>query len=107
MRVPIYQYPIITKHGKVSHELVPNYLGYAEVDSFSADQLFHLCNWKLWAMEKPDNLNADILCSGHGLCFINPETKERWLSLSIGWVTATEAEISAYVIKNRNTLIWI
>ena len=92
--------------GRIEHDIVPTHLGYAEVDVFDAEDIWKLCNWSNYLDKKPDNLHADISNCGHGLCLINPETQERWLSLSHGWLIGDEKTISDYVFKNRYMMVW-
>lgn len=106
MEVEIYHYNRTEDNGKFIHETTPVYLGYVEVKKFNAQEIFHICNWICWSKEKPSNLHADICYCDHGLCLINPETKERWSSKSIGWLVGTEDKISKYVSDNKYNILW-
>lgn len=107
MKVSIYHYNQNIGNGKLIHDLIPAYLGYVEVEKFNAEEIFNLCNWSHWMEEKPFNLHCDISTCGHGLCLINPETKERWLAKSIGWLVGDEKTIDDYVLNNRYSILWI
>lgn len=106
MKVNIYHYNQNVKNGRLVHDLVPTHLGYVEVEEFNAEEIFGLCNWSYWTEEKPINLHSYINSCGRGLCLINPETKERWLSKSFGWLVGNEKTISDYVFNNRYNLYW-
>lgn len=106
MKVQIYIFNQNVRNGKFSHDLVPIYLGYAEVETFDAEHIWGLCNWGEYTEEKPENLFANISSCGHGLCVINPETQEYHLALSHGWLIGTEKEISDYVFEHRHDVIW-
>lgn len=106
MKVQIYHFNQKLKQDKLIHDLVPTHLGYAEVDTFDAEGIWDLCNWMHWAEEKPENLHADICTCNHGLCLINPETKERWLAKSCGWLVGDEKTISQYVFDHRENIVW-
>jgi hypothetical protein len=106
MKVDIYYYNQNTADGKLVHNLEPTYVGYAEVEEFNAEEIWELCNWGEWAREKPVNLYSNISFCGHGLCLVNPETEERWLAKSIGWLTGDEDTINKYVLDNMYNLLW-
>ena len=106
MKVKIYHYNQKLVKGKLVHNLVPMYLGYVEVEKFDADEIWNLCNWGHWTNEKPSNLYAEIYSCSHGLCLVNPETQERWLAKSVGWLAGDEKTISKYVLDNRYEVIW-
>lgn len=106
MQVHIYHFNQKVVKGKFVHDLVATHLGYAEVEEFDAETVWTLCNWGEWAEEKPENLHANISACGHGLCVINPETQERWLALSNGWLVGDEKKISDYVFNNRHEVLW-
>ena len=106
MKVQIYHYNQKVYKGKLVHDLVPTHLGYVEVDTFNAEEIWDLCNWSCWTEEKPTNLHADICSCNHGLCLVNPETKERWLAKSVGWLTGDEKTISQYVFDHRENIVW-
>jgi hypothetical protein len=106
MKVQIYIFPQHIRKGKLMHDIVPTHLGYAEVETFDTEHIWHLCNWACWAEEKPKNLYADIEFCGHGLCVINPETQEIHLALSVGWLIGNEKKISDYVLNNRYEIVW-
>lgn len=108
MEVPIYIFPQKVVKGKLTHDIVATYLGYAEVEKFNAEDIWNLCNWSHYLEAKPENLHANIDICTHGLCLINPETQERWLALSHGWLTAKDEKvISEYVFMNRDKVLWI
>lgn len=97
MKVPIH----IAKGGKLEPA------GYAEVEVFDAEALWHLCNWSCYQEEKPDNLFSEIEYCGHGICFTNPETDQKWLALSFDWyVTDNMREIEKYVTQNEGKHVW-
>ena len=110
MQVQIYIFPLKPIQGKIIHEIVPTHLGYAEVKKLEteddAEEIWNLCNWSHCAEEKPQNLHANISTCGHGLCLVNPETQERYLALSNGWLVGTSTEISDYVLNHKNELWW-
>ena len=106
MKVDIYHYNQNIIDGKFTHDLEATYVGYAEVEEFNAEEVWHLCNWGEWAEEKPINLYSPIRSCGHGLCLVNTETKERWLAKSFGWLTGDEDAINKYVLDNRYSLLW-
>ena len=92
----------IFKHG----DDVPEYIGYIESDKFDADECFDICNWSAYRDTPPDNLVSDISSSSRGICFTNPETGDKWLAKSFGWVIGKSLEITEYVRENKNKLIW-
>ena len=106
MQVQIYIFAPKLEKDRFTHDLVASHLGYAEIEEFDAEDVWALCNWSSWSHEKPDNLHADISSCGHGLCVVNPETDERWLALSHGWLVGNEKKISDYVFEHRNDVIW-
>lgn len=106
MKVDIYRYDRTEIDKRVIYEITPTYLGYIEVKKFDAQEIFNLCNWSCWAKEKPSNLHADICYCDHGLCLINPETQERWLSKSVGWMVGSEDKITKYVSDNKYNIVW-
>jgi len=117
MKVQIYLFGLKPIKGRIFHDLIPTHLGYVEVDNLNteddAEDIFDLCNWSNWTEEKPKNLHIDIfsnynheLCCNHGLCLVNPETQERWLALSQGWLVGDENTISEYVFEHRHDLLW-
>lgn len=99
MRVAIHTY----SYG----EIVPKYAGYIEIDQFDANKCWELCNWRVWTKEKPENLYSHICACSHGICFTNPETKEKWLALSFGWLVGNIVDISEYVKKNKDNILWL
>lgn len=99
MRIPIHIYSF--------GAIVPEYVGYIQADQFDVEECWHLCNWTQWAEQKPVELHSDIGCCSHGICFTNPETKEKWLALTFGWLVGNVLEISEYVRKNKNKVVWI
>lgn len=96
---------IIPIHMAHHCELVP--VGYAELDVFNPDELFDLCNWEHYLMEKPHNLHSELCSCGHGVCFTNPDTGERHLALSIGWLVGNEDRILNYIRKNKGRAMWL
>lgn len=98
MRIAIHTYSF--------GEVVPKYTGYIEMDQFDADKCWELCNWTAWTKEKPKNLHSDIGSCSHGICFTNPETKEKWMALSLGWLVGDEKKISSYAERHKNDIIW-
>lgn len=112
MKVQIYHFnqksvkDVKCHERKLVHDIVATHLGYAEVYKFDAEYIWNLCNWSHWAEVKPENLHSNINSCGHGLCLINPETQERYLALSNGWLIGDEKQISDYVFKHRYDLIW-
>ena len=106
MKVNIFHFDQVIEDGHIAHIMTPRHLGYAEVETFDAEDIFDLCNWWHWAKEKPENLHADVASCGHGLLVINPETQEYWLALSVGWLVGDEAKIYDYVLKNRHNVLW-
>ena len=106
VKVDIYIYKQTNVCGKATYEISPTYLGYAEVEKFDADGIFHLCNWSCWSKVKPSNLHADIDCCSHGLCLVNPTTQERYLAKSFGWVIGDADAINKYVMVNRYHLTY-
>lgn len=106
LKVDIYIYNLTEVNGKFVYEITPTYLGFAEVDKFDADEIFHLCNWSCWTQEKPDNLHADIDYCGHGLCLVNPITQQRYLAKSVGWMIGDRDFIDKYVMVNRYHLTY-
>ena len=106
MKVNIFHFDQAIEDGHITRIMTPRYLGYAEVETFDAEEIFDLCNWWHWAKEKPENLHADIDSCGSGLLVINPETQEHWIALSFGWLVGTEAKIYDYVLRNRNNVLW-
>ena len=90
MKADIYEYKQYISNGQFAHDLIPTYLGYAEVEKFNAEEIWHLCNWSHWSEESPSNLHVAICSCNHGLCLINPETQERWLAKSIDWLVGDE-----------------
>ena len=107
MQVKIYHYNKDEVNGNLIHDTTPVYLGYVEVDKFDPSEIHKLCNWSCWTKEKPSNLHAIICYCDHGLYFINPETQERWLPKSVGWLVGTEDEINNYVLDNKYNLLWL
>lgn len=105
MKVDIYHSTRTELNGKLIHTSLI-YMGYAEVEEFDAQKIFDLCNWSCWAEEKPTNLHADIDYCDHGLCLINPETQEWWLSKSVGWLVGDRNTVDNYVNTNRYNLLW-
>lgn len=99
MRIAIHIYSL--------GEIVPKYAGYIQADQFDAEECWHLCNWTQWAEQKPVELHSEIGCCSHGICFTNPETKEKWLALTSGWLVGDIVEISEYVRKNKGKVVWI
>lgn len=87
-------------------ETVPVYNGYIEIEEFNADKCWELCNWAAWTNEKPKNLHSEIGSCAHGICFSNPETGEKWLALSFGWLVGHSLKISDYVARHKNDIIW-
>ena len=85
------------------------YIGYIENEIFDSDRCWELCNWKHWRKELPDNLHANIFSGSgsHGVCFTNPDTKEIWMTKSIGWFIGNESEINEYIQKNKDEIIWL
>lgn len=106
MKVDIYYYRQNIINEKISHDTTPTYLGFVLVDNFDKEEIFHLCNWSCWSTTKPANLYANIDTCYHGLCLINPETHERWLAKSFGWLIGSEDEINKYVLDNRHNIMW-
>lgn len=106
MKVKIYHYNRDEVNGRIIHDTIPTYLGYVEVNKFDVNEILKLCNWSHWTNEKPSNLHADIYSCDHGLCLINPETQERWLSKSIGWLVGTKDKINKYVLDNKYNILW-
>lgn len=107
MKVKIYHYEQLIVDGKFTHDLEPRYLGYAEVEKFDAEGIFHLCNWSHWTNEKPQSLHANICSCNHGLCLVHPETKEKWLALFSGWLTGDDKTIAEYVKNHQDSPIWM
>lgn len=106
MQVQIYHFNQKNVKGKFVHDLVATHLGHAEVEEFDAEAIWTLCNWGEWAEEKPENLHANISSCGHGLCVVNPETQEKHLALSNGWLVGNEKKISDYVFEHRHDILW-
>lgn len=92
--------------GNVINE-IPEYRGYIELDHFDRNECFHLCNWDCWTEEKPKNVHTDIESVGHGIIFVNPETKENHLALSAGWLVGNSVTITDYIRKHKNECIWL
>lgn len=88
-------------------EIIPKNLGYIELDSFNAHKCYAICNWQHVYPSKPENLHGDVKQASHGWCFVNPETGEEWLSLSMGWLHGTHEEIEEYVKKNKDDIVWV
>lgn len=91
----------IAKDGELVH------IGYIENEVFDAQRCWELCNWRHWRKEVPENLHAYIESCTHGACFTNPDTKEMWMTKSIGWLVGNEAEIKDYIQQNKDELIWV
>ena len=98
MRVNIHNYTF--------GDTMPIYAGYINMEEFSADECWNLCNWTAWTEKKPNNLYSEISSCSHGICFTNTETQKKWLALSFGWLVGDENEISDYVEKHKNDIIW-
>lgn len=107
IKVDIYHYNREVVGEKIIYDSTPTYMGYAEVDVFNAQEILTLCNWMHWTKDKPLNLHADIGSCDHGLLLINPETQERWLSKSIGWLVGSSYDIDKYVSDNKYSYIWM
>ena len=73
---------------------------------FDADYFWHLCNWHHWSDTKPNNLFSEIGNCSHGIIFVNPETNEHHLALSVGWKVGNKDEIYKYILENYNEPIW-
>ena len=43
MKADIYEYKQYISNGQFAHDLIPTYLGYAEVEKFNAEEIWHLC----------------------------------------------------------------
>lgn len=97
MIIPIH----MAHHG----ELVP--VGHAELDVFNQDELLELCNWVHYSMEKPHNLHSELCSCGHGVCFTNPETGQRHLALSFGWLVGDDDKILKYIHENQGEVVWV
>lgn len=106
MQVPIYFYNFEVKDNHLVYSLTPTHLGYAEVDKFDADELFNLCNWGHWTDTKPENLNSNIFSCGHGLLLENPETGEKWLAKSQGWIVGDDETITKYIEEHQSAIWW-
>lgn len=106
MQIPIHIFKKSVVGGKLVHNTNPIYFGYAEMDSFSPEDVWNLCNWEHWADTKPDNLFADISSCDHGLLLMRPGTEECWLALSDGWLSGNKENIIAYVERHKHDIWW-
>lgn len=87
---------------------LPVYMGSAEVEKFDVEELFHLCNWANWSDTKPENLQCDISSIGRGLVLIDPETKQKWLSKTKGWLVCDNVyEVMDYVEAHKDSAVWL
>lgn len=94
-------------HTYSNGEIDPKYAGYIETDIFDAEKCWNLCNWTSWAKKKPENLYSDIGLCSHGICFTNPDTKEKWLALTSGWLVGNDTDITEYIKDNKDKAVWI
>jgi hypothetical protein len=83
------------------------HVGHISADKFDREECFDLCNWVNWTDAKPENLHADIESCGHGVCFVNPNTGEFNMALSIGWLVGTKEDICRYAYEHRNYDAWL
>lgn len=104
MKIKIY-HPTTDEFGRInSPEIIIR--GYVEMKTFDAEDIFNLCNWSHWSEEKPEVLHSDIDHCGHGLIIYNPNEKEYWLSLSVGWLRGNNKKIIKYVKENWRKEVW-
>ena len=80
--------------------------GYIKADKFDPEECHNLCNWFHWAKRQPKNLYSDIDNTTHGLVLYNPQTKEYWLALSVGWLHGKLNDIKRYLEDNWEKTIW-
>lgn len=83
------------------------HVGHICANSFDREVCFYLCNWQSWSDTKPENLHADIGNCGHGVCFVDPNTGEFNLALSIGWLVGTKEDICQYAYEHCNYDAWL
>lgn len=98
MRVNIHVFPI--------NDFVPTHVGYIESNDFDAERFFQMCNWRDITSQKPEELHSSIQSAGRGICFTNPITCEKWLAKTFGWFVGNSREVSEYVKRHKNTLVW-
>ncbi|MFK3936644.1 hypothetical protein ACI2JA_03890 [Alkalihalobacillus sp. NPDC078783] len=101
MKVQVYSIPFGYQTNKVLRSntlLTFKDRGSIEVDRFSCDELFHLCNWSCWTSEKPRNINSDIEVANSDVIFHDPVNDVYHLALPFGWeVRKTKSELADYL----------
>lgn len=100
----IYTYSIIGEAPFTPY--TPIYLGFIEMNTFDAEECFRICNWSEYTNTKPNVLHANISKAGRGICFVNPENGEHWLSKTIGWMVGDRSAIDKYVENHKDKPIW-
>ena len=111
MKVEIYLYeriiPNITslqQINMVDHKLEPTYIGSVNINKFDPFMILGIV-YNFTA--RSTGLDTYIKSNGGcGLMFINPETEERYLVKSGGFVIGDEDTINKYVEENRYRLCW-
>lgn len=98
MKVDIHVFPM--------NDLTPIHAGYIESDDFDAERFFQMCNWGNFTDQKPEELHSSIRSVGHGVCFTNPITGEKWLAKTFGWFVGNSLEVSEYVRAHKDALVW-
>lgn len=85
-----------------------SYLGYIESSVFDAKECYEICQWELHHdFPRPSNLHARGCKPRRGICFRNPETKEMWMVLSIGWMRGSQGSIQNYAEAYQGKLFWL
>ena len=106
MQVKIFHFDQVVENGRLTHIMTPRYVGYAEVDTFDAEEIWHLCNWCHWTNERPTNLHGGIDSCGHGLLLAHPEKNKYALSLSDGWIVGDEETVYNYALEHKDCSFW-
>ena len=83
------------------------YAGYIEMDMFSPERCFNICNWSVNKKSKPEELHANISTISKGICFTNPEDGVIWMPKSIGWLSGDIETILSYVKENKDNKLWL
>ena len=91
MKVRILKTNMTIYKGKIKHDYVPTHIKTITVDKFDPDEI----------------INEVGIC-GHGIILqpIDDIIKKSYMTLSFGWLIGTSTEISNYIFKNNNKLIW-
>lgn len=82
-------------------------IGYIDMEIFSPERCFDICNWSARTKSKPSNLHANIEKISHGVCFTDPKTGVMWMPKSIGWLSGNIDSILDYIKENQNNKLWL